>query len=257
MTDSSTLPIRNSDLYDQEEHTDLADVIRHAMFKIKSAQCNNHSHRKKNYKFPCPVCEKNCNKNQQSVQCSICKNQVHRKCNGITKAEFDTLVEEDDDIPFHCILCNIKNNADIFPFGFLSKSKLLDLHGIDMPSQLAMLPSFAVCSKLSKMPSLNDFDMDENLTYTINSKYYSLAEISKLNSVNELFSLFHLNIRSLSVHHDELTLLLSDLKFKFDVIGISETKEHSDKGFLSNVSIPGYNILSTHQQFCWWCCIVQ
>ena len=33
MTDSSTPPIRNSDLYDQEEHTDLADVIRHAMFK--------------------------------------------------------------------------------------------------------------------------------------------------------------------------------------------------------------------------------
>ena len=52
------------------------------------------------------------------VQCSICKNWAHRKCNGITKAEFDILVEEDDDIPFHCILCNIKNNADIFPFGF-------------------------------------------------------------------------------------------------------------------------------------------
>ena len=149
MTDSSTLPIRNSDLYDQEEHTDLADVIRQAMFKIMSDQCNNHSHRKKNYKFPYPVCEKNCNRNQQSVQCSPCKNWVHRKCNGITKAEFDILVEEDDDIPFHCFLCTIKNNADILYFGFLSKSELLDLHGIDMPSQLAMLPSFAVCSKLS------------------------------------------------------------------------------------------------------------
>ena len=108
-----------------------------------------------------------------------------------------------------------------------------------------MLPSFTVYSKLSKMPNRSDFDMDENLTYTINSKYYSLAEISKLNpvqTVNELFSLFHMNIRSLSAHHDELTLLLSSLKFKFDVIGISETKEESDKGFLSNVDIPGYNI---------------
>ena len=92
---------------------------------------------------------KKCNKNQQSIQCSLCKNWVHHKCNGITK-------------------------------------------------QLAMLPSFAVRSKLSKMSNLNDFDMDENFTYTINSKYYSLAEISKLNPVNELFTLFHLNIRSLS-----------------------------------------------------------
>ena len=214
------------------------------MFKIKSDQCNNHSHHKKNYKFPCPVCEKNCNKNQQSIQCSPCNNWVHCKCNGITKAEFDILEEEDNDIPFHCIFCNIKNNADIFPFGFLPKSELLDLHGIDMLSQLAMLPSFTVCSKLSKMPNLNDFDMDENLTYTINSKYYSLAEISKLNPVNESFFLFHLKRRSLSAHHDELTLLLSNLKFKFDVIGISETKEQSDKGFLSNVGIPGYNIHS-------------
>ena len=55
----------------------------------------------------------------------------------------------------------IMDNADIFPFGFLSKPELLDLHGIDMPSQLAMFPSFAVCSKLSKMPSLNDFDKSE------------------------------------------------------------------------------------------------
>ena len=48
MTDSLTPPIRNSDLYDQEEHIDLADVIRRAMFKVKSDQCDNYSHRKKN-----------------------------------------------------------------------------------------------------------------------------------------------------------------------------------------------------------------
>ena len=148
------------------------------------------------------------------------------------------MVEEDDDIPFYCIFCNIKNNTDILPSFFLSKSELLDLHGIDIPSQLAMLPSFAIRSKLS------DYDMDENLTCTINSKYYSLAEISKLHPLNESFSLFHQNIRSLSAHYDELTLLLNNLKFKFNVIGISETKEQSDKGFLFNVDIPGYSIHS-------------
>ena len=48
-----------------------------------------------------PCMRKKCNKNQQSIQCSLCKNWVHRKCNGIIKAEFDILIEEDDDIPFH------------------------------------------------------------------------------------------------------------------------------------------------------------
>ena len=37
-------------------------------------------------------------------------------------------------------------------------------------------------------------------------------------------------------------LLLAGLKFKFDVIGISGTKEQSDKGFHSNVHVPRYNI---------------
>ena len=58
----------------------------------------------------------------------------------------------------------------------------------------------------------------------------------------DTLSLFHMNIRSLSAHLDELSLLLAGLKFKFDVIGISETKEQSDRGFLSNVHLPGYNI---------------
>ena len=53
-------------------------------------------------------------------------------------------------------------------------------------------------------------------------------------------SLFHMNIRSLSAHHDELSLLLAGLKFKSDVIGISETKEQSDREFLSNVHLPGF-----------------
>ena len=55
-------------------------------------------------------------------------------------------------------------------------------------------------------------------------------------------SVFHMNIRSLSAHHDELSLLLAGLKLKLDVIGISETTEQPDKGFLSNVHLPGYNI---------------
>ena len=55
-------------------------------------------------------------------------------------------------------------------------------------------------------------------------------------------SVFHMNIGGLSAHHDELSLHLAGLKFRFDVIGISETKEQSDKGFLSNVHLPGYNI---------------
>ena len=59
------------------------------------------------------------------------------------------------------------------------------------------------------------------------------------------FSVFHVNLRSLSVHHDELRLLLNALKCCFDIIGISETKEPSD-GFLNNVTLDGYDLHSKY-----------
>ena len=141
-------------------------------------------------------------------------------------------------------MCTIHNNAQIFPFGYLSKSELLDLYGIDMPSQLAMLPSFTVRSKLTKMSNLGDFDMDENLVHAINSNYISLSDLSSLKLTSSAFSLFHMNIRSLSAHFDELLQLLGTFKFNFDVIGIFGTKEKSSDGFLPNVTLPGYNLHS-------------
>ena len=150
--------------------------------------------------------------------------------------------KEDDDLPFHCVVCIIQNNANIFPFGYLSKSEMLDLFGTDMPSQLAMLPSYAVLSKLTKLPYLGDFDMDEIVVHSINSKHFAISELNNFKMSKDTISLFHMNIRSLSAHHGELSLLLARLKFKFDVTGISETEEQSDRGFLSNVHLLGCNI---------------
>ena len=181
--------------------------------------------------------------NQQSIYCTHCSNWVHQKCNGTSKAEFDFLMEEADNIPFHCILCSIQNNNEIIPFGYSSSSDLLDLYGIDFSSQLALLPTLETRSKLYNLPNLNDFDMDENLIHIIDSKYYEIPEFSKLShDVKDGFSLFHLNIRSLSAHLTELSQLLSCLDLMFDVLGICETKEQIDGGFLPNVSLPGYNI---------------
>ena len=50
----------------------------------------------------------------------------------------------------------------------LQPFELLDLYGVDLPSQLALLPSYDVRSKLHKIPNMTDFDMDENLAHTIN-----------------------------------------------------------------------------------------
>ena len=143
-------------------------------------------------------------------------------------------------MPFHCILCAIHNNAENFPYGYLSTSELLDVYGVDLHSQLALLRLYDVRSKLNKMPSMTDFDMDENLAHTINSRYMEISDLSKLQDTKDSFSLFHLNIRSLSAHYDELLLLLSSFSLSVDVIGIFESKEQIDCGFLINVNISGH-----------------
>ena len=59
----------------------------------------------------------------------------------------------------------MKENSQIFPFYFLDKSDLLELNGIDLPSQLELLGSYELKSRSAKLPNLQHFDMDENLIH--------------------------------------------------------------------------------------------
>ena len=111
-------------------------------------------------KYPCSICEKNCSDNQEAIYCTCCLNWVHRKCNGTSKTEYVKLTNEPDGDPFHCMLWIMKENSQIFPFFFFDKSQLLQLNGIDLPSQLKLLESYDVKSKLTSMPGLHDFDFD-------------------------------------------------------------------------------------------------
>ena len=96
-----------------------------------------------------------------------------------------------------------------------------DSFGIDMPPQPAMLPPHAALPKSTKLPHPGDLDMDENVVHSINSKYFEISELNNFKMSKDTMSLFHMNIRNLSAHHDELPLLLAGLKCKLDATGIS------------------------------------
>ena len=118
--------------------------------------------------------------------------------------------------------------------------------GVDLPSQLDLLPSFETASKLTNLPNLNSCDLDENLVKTINSSYHKIGDLPKvnINSHSHNFSLFHVNIRSLTKHFDELHLLLHSSEIPFDVIGISDSKQVISREFLTNVDINDYQLHS-------------
>ena len=185
------------------EYIDLFDMITDIVAKTKS-RSESKVKSKKKIKDPCGICEKRVAKNKKSIQCNTCGFWIHKSCEGMTDAEYQRLDEEDDDIPWSCIICLIKLNAEIFPFGLLSKLELLDLYGVDLPSHLKTLPSFETRSKVINLPNLEDFDIDENVVNAVNSKYYNIHELNKIKMINENFSVFHINIRSLSKHIDAL-----------------------------------------------------
>ena len=157
---------------------DVSDIINNAVANFKLNSDSNHTKHKRKFKFPCGICEKSVNKNQKSMHCDSCNFWIHKSCEGLTEDEFQRLVEEDDDIPFSMLTCKIKQNAEIFPFGLLSKFELLDLYGIDLPSLVETFPCFETRSRLTMLPNISDFDIDENLISTISSKYYDLNEIN-------------------------------------------------------------------------------
>ena len=109
-----------------------------AITKSKATgKARTNKHKQKNIKDPCGICHKSVRKNQKAVQCSSCNQWIHFiKCNQSTLSEYYILMDEDDNVPWHCIQCVIKQYAEIFPFGLLTKNELLELLEIDIPSFL-------------------------------------------------------------------------------------------------------------------------
>ena len=88
----------------------------------------------------------------------------------------------------------MKESSQIFPFFFLDKFNLLESNGIDLPSQLKLSESYDFKAKLTNMPSLHDFGMDENLIHKVNSYYYDIITFPKTMKTKDCFSLYHVNL---------------------------------------------------------------
>ena len=82
--------------------------------------------------------------------------------------------------------------------------------------------------------------MDEDVLPATNSKYYDVDELNSLEiDLSTSIKLAHVNIASLDYHIDDLKLVLSRLKLKFDIIGISEHKIKSSSSV--NIELDGYH----------------
>ena len=142
-------------------------------------------------------------------------------CSGLTDSGFITHCNDQDrSKPFDCDSCKSKSKDKTFftlPFANLDEENILN--SLEVKEFIAQCESIQNCVNID----------DDDLPSSINSKYF---DITQLNS---------LNIASLNKHIDDLKLILSQLKFKFDVICISEHKIFKDTLPSNEIKIPGYD----------------
>ena len=98
---------------------------------------------------------------------------------------------------------------------------------------------FKEINKSNPFEIFDDKDDDEEDASVINCKYVDLNTFNYKPKEN-MFSLFHTNIGSLAKHKEELETILKMLDFKFDIIGITETKlcKHIQPKF--DIQLKGY-----------------
>ena len=80
----------------------LAYIIADIISNLKSQQSQSNKTRR-TCKYPCSVCSKNVNKNQKAIQCDHCNSWSHASCSGISKSEYESLVQEDKSIQWYCL----------------------------------------------------------------------------------------------------------------------------------------------------------
>ena len=91
---------------------------------------------------------------------------------------------------------------------------------------------------------MKQVDIDENMISDINSKYYSCQEFQSL-KIKRSFNIIHSNVNGLKKKLDDYNNFINNTNFDIDILCISETSQKEDLNFKNNVSIDGYDQMSS------------
>ena len=194
-------------------------------------------------KFPCGICEKPVANNHQAINCDKCGLWIHIKCNKINKQTYIYLMRE-----------NSHWYWKLWTKTFLPCSVLNDnefkQRGIGKQVTFTHIAKPAISNTENFIKAINS---ENNIT-----KYFTIKDLnSTFNDIGSPFSLFYLNINSLSFHFDELEHLISKSKNDFQITGISETRLKKTQETTTNIQLKNLilNMYQLNLQMGECCCI--
>ena len=193
-------------------------------------------------KWPCSICNKNVNKNQNALLCNSCGKWAHRKCEGMSVETYNAY----DEPEFHCLYCTLKHNHQNIPFTLAENSELNNINSSDNMKFCESLPTLEEIYETSKFSSYPEALDEATLPSNLNSKYHRVNDVQKL-KMEKNFNIFHSNVNGLESKFENLHTFLSGSCSAFDIVAITETTEHKEHSFLKNVSMEeeGFKLFST------------
>lgn len=197
----------------------------------------------------CFKCQINMN---LDISCSICKASFHFRCTSISKNDPNIWSS------WFCEVC-----SSMFPFNTVDDNQMLKFSKnnanyeivcndtmVFNPFDLNRYDHLEDVHNLEFDPDMNFFSDNDNPQHC---KYYNEEQFNSLIDSQSkdctLFSVFHLNIRSLPKNYDQLVNLLSTLNHTFSVIGLSEswlTENSKESGLYE---LPSYNSVHSIRQY--------
>ena len=191
----------------------------------------------------CKVCCKTVSNSNKAIPCPTCKHFIHRKCCNLTQSELINFKRTPniwecpqctrDKFPFsdvdneEILLSTFNSNCDC-----KCKSKPVKNRSAEDVAQKKLVLSYKNDTDANFTTPGEEFDFQFDSCYSLEPdfKYYDTHEFHSLKDklVNP-FSVIHTNICSLQQNGDNLIDLLTDLEFKFDVVGVTETWNPEEK----------------------------
>ena len=188
------------------------------------------------------------------------KQNTSYKCTDVSKAEYNYRTQIKNVIPnltydelWVCPKCILTYQVEHFPCGLLNGEDIVNLYTSSSMCLHDMIPVFDPNLTSSVINDLAHNDVDVNLPLSINCKYYSNDEFSRLPVKEGSLNLFHTNVNGLESHFDNQETTITDSNLHFNAICITENDE-----FKRNINLENFhpvfsihNIHSDVKNFLW------
>ena len=204
-------------------------------------------------KYPCEICNRQVKSN--AIECCLCLKWIHRKC---AKLSLNELNYFSGALYWECSICKMSfpcwNINDDEMYCLFNNDTIFVRSESDKLDKLKMVEPYSYIEYKSGDSEVN-IDPENNFVNTMGTScdYYGEEDFthSCCNMIGR--SILHLNARSLVKNIDSIKQMLTNIKFEFDVIAISES--WLDENNKNDVNLDGYEVIHQlrNNKKRWWC----